>query len=94
MSKETVVESSIYDPGFAASNHWSLNLDEIIDEIPFRAKAAGDFVFQIRTSDVEEWVDISRRVLNVRPILQILNADKVSRIARFQEQHRQFNSDV
>ena len=43
--EETVVEFSIYDPGFASSNERPINLDEIIDKIPCRANTARDFVF-------------------------------------------------
>ena len=52
-------------------------LCKIIQEIPCRANTAREFAFQKRTSDVEEWVNISRQVCDVRPILQIFNADKL-----------------
>ena len=76
-AKGTVVEFSICDPGLAASIEGPPNLHKIIDEISCQANTARDFIFQIRTSDVEECVDVSRRVGDVRTFLQILNIDKL-----------------
>ena len=72
-----VLESSIYYPGLEASNERPINLVEIIEEISCRANTERSFLFQIRTSDVEEWIDISCRVGDVRPILQIMKADNL-----------------
>ena len=41
--------------GICSINWRPPNLDEIIDKIPCWASTAKDFIFQIKTSDVEEW---------------------------------------
>ena len=51
-----VVESLACNRRFADKRR--LKLDKIIDKILCRAKPAKDFAFDIKTSDVEEWVNI------------------------------------